>query len=143
MEVLGMPNGVCAVGDRRGIPHGPKMSVNGEPVCLKCKSDAERARRTTMLVNTAKDPGHDGMKRIVPDGEATIVEVKVGEPAQHVPVHLAPSVMQAPATNGNERLQIIRAAIHGLPMPKSMAQYKRFLKIQQLIDQCISEEENG
>lgn len=140
MEVLGFPNGVCDKG------HGPKLSVGAEARCLKCDAAAERALRTHIPVVTVQDPGADAFddKGRLKPGYVT----QEGPVVQNRPVHQeAKQAAQAgigPAVaNGAERLQLIRAAIYGLPMPKSMAQYKRFLKIQQLIDQCISEEDNG
>lgn len=126
MEVLEFPNGIC---DR----HGPKLSVNGIPCCVKCVAEAERAQRAPGPVVTVEDPGHDAMERIVPDGK-------------HAPrpgsVVSNGSVAQA-APSVAHQLGAICAAIYGLPMPKSLKQYKRFQKIQALIAQALQEEQEN
>lgn len=143
MEVLGFPNGVCTVEG-----HGPKLNVGGDARCVKCDAAAQRATRTHIPVVTVKDPGpeafdaHGRLKPgyVGPKDEASTAVVPVHIPANSIPQ--APTVTAGKPVNA-VTLLVIREAIYRLPMPKSMAQYKRFLKIQQLIDQCVSEEQNG
>jgi hypothetical protein len=123
VEIIEYPNGVCP-------KHGPKLSVNGQARCLKCEADADRATRPPRPVVTIEDPGHDAMAKIVPGGK----------PTTSVPTTATPN---APAKGVNPiptRLEAIRDAIYQLPMPKSLKQYKRFLKIQELITQAVEED---
>jgi hypothetical protein len=122
MEVLEFPNGICP-------QHGAKLSVNGEARCLKCESKAENALKNQPVV-TVEDPGHEAMMGfIAPDASAAPVVKQSLTVVKTSPIVVLGS------------LQAIRDAIYKLPMPKSMKQFKRFQKIQQLIDQALSEEE--
>lgn len=138
MEVLGLPNGTC---DKAG--HGAKLSVNGEAQCVKCVAEVERSKRTVIPVVTVNDPGEDafapnGMLRAGHKAEDKPVVINVpiapGGPAPRV-VHASQVV--CPSLVG------IRDAISHLPMPKNLKQYKRLQKIQSLINEALSEEENG
>jgi hypothetical protein len=122
MEVLEFPNGVCQ-------KHGPKLNVNGISQCVKCVADAERALRAPAPVVAVDDPGHDAMGHISPDSRVK------AQPGTAVSQNTGKVV----ASNLNG-LTAIREAIYRLPMPKSLKQYKRFLKIQQLIDQAVEDE---
>lgn len=125
MEVLEFPNGVCP-------KHGPRLSINGVPQCVKCNAEAERMEKGPGPVNKAEDPGHAAMKAIVPDSKHAAQPGVVESPKNRLAVGIG-----KPNT-----LEEIREAIYRLPMPKSLKQYKRFQKIQQLIDQVV-EDENG
>ena len=122
MEVMEYPNGVCA-------KHGPRLTVNGIPQCVKCIADAERAQRPPRPVVTVEDPGHDAMAHIAPGGKPTTALVANSGQQPVSKVQIVPSGLNA-----------IRQAIYNLPMPKSLKQYKRFQKIQQLIDQAVEDE---
>lgn len=134
MEVLGLPNGTC---DKEG--HGAKLSVNGEPHCIKCQAEAQRATRTHIPVVTAADPGEDafepnGMLRPghkAADAPAVTV-VPVGQPAPVAKAVIVPT-----------NLESIKNAISRLPIPRTLTQYKRLKKIQALIDEAMSEDENA
>ena len=134
MEVLGFPNGVCTVEG-----HGPKLNVGGDPKCLKCEAAAQRATRTHIPVVTVQDPGADAF-----DAHGRL---KPGHVQQDGPAVQTVQVSQPTVSNGKPvqvvGLLAIREAIYRLPMPKSIKQYKRFQKIQALIDEAVSEEENG
>lgn len=119
MEVLEFPNGICA-------KHGPKLNVNGVAQCVRCVADAERALRPAGPTVTVEDPGHEAMRAIVPDNK-------------HQPTVPQSRNEPTPVTKHKD-LAAIREAIYRLPMPKSLKQYKRFQKIQQLIDQAVEDE---
>lgn len=135
MEVIGLPNGTCEKPN-----HGAKLSVNGEPRCIKCVAEAERARRTSIPVVTVEDPGKDafgsnGMLR--PGHKEVSTPVITDIPIGTAQVHRIPAAGIPPISR---QLGAIRDAIYGLPMPKSLTQYKRFQKIQVLIDQALEVE---
>lgn len=126
MEVLEFPNGICA-------KHGPKLNVNGISQCVKCVADAERASKAPAPVVNVEDPGHEAMGSIKGAPAANLT--RAGEPNK-------PAIGSSKAVIVPAGLTAIREAIYRLPMPKSLKQYKRFQKIQQLIDQAL-EDENG
>lgn len=128
MEVLEFPNGICQ-------KHGPKLNVNGIAQCVKCVADAERAQRAPRPVVAVDDPGHDAMANIVPAKTAAGVEKLSTVPLQAGSAKYAVAPVSVPSN-----LVAIREAIYRLSMPKSLKQYKRFQKIQQLIDQAVEEE---
>ena len=134
MEVLGLPNGTC---EKPG--HGAKLSVNGEAQCVKCTAEAARATRTHIPVVTVEDPGEEAF--------ASNGMLKPGhKPSESAPVTVVP--VGHPTVTAGKPVQVvgllaIREAIYRLPMPKSIKQYKRFQKIQSLIDEAVSEEQNG
>lgn len=127
MEVLEFPNGVCP-------KHGPRLSVNNVPQCLRCNAEAERAAKGPGPVVNVEDPGHAAMGSI-PGGASPVNLTRPGVVTPKV------TVTEGIPVNKVSLLEI-REAIYRLPMPKSLKQYKRFQKIQQLIEQAV-EDENG
>lgn len=126
----------------------PKVAVNESQKCLRC--DVEPG--TSSLVVTCDDPGDDKMKQVLaasgvvlPKVVPTNVDKGLGVPkeVQAVPV-AQPLPVKQTVTNGKpvqtSQLFAIREAIYRLPMPKSIKQYKRFQKIQALIDEAVAEE---
>jgi hypothetical protein len=111
------PLGVCEF-------HGPKLSVNGDARCLKCESKAANALKSGPVV-TIEDPGHDA-----------VMALTGGKSVDSVP---QPKQIVHSASKGEMSLSDIKDAIYKLPMPKSMKQFKRLQKIQQLIDEAVIE----
>lgn len=126
MEVIEYPNGVCP-------KHGPRLAVNGIPQCVKCVAEAERATRAPRPVVNVKDPGHEAMSGI--GGGASAKDLT--RPGEAPVVHKGQQSISKGQPVG---LLAIREAIYSLPMPKSLKQYKRFQKIQQLIDQAVEDD---
>jgi hypothetical protein len=91
---------------------------------------------------TARDPGHNAMKEIVrgivpADNNPTITLMPVDGNQPLINYASTPVISKA---IGNWTLQDIKSAIDRLPMPRSLKQYKRLQKIQQLIGEAMREE---
>lgn len=119
-EILGYPLGVCAT-------HGPKLAVNGVPVCIKCKAKEDNADRV-MVVSSVQDPGEDYFKSGKVNPQVVAAQPK--------------AVVSQAKTTGytlESGLQEILNVLAQIPMPSSMKQYKLLLHVKQKIESAIQE----
>lgn len=121
-EIMGFPLGVCPT-------HGPKLSVNGVPTCIKCQAD-EANKDRVLVINDAQDPG------------AVFFEKGV----TNVPKPSSVAVLQKPVAKtvlpgiGYETgLQQILGILAVIPMPSSMKQYKLLMSVKQKIESALQE----
>lgn len=110
--------------------HGPLLSVNGVPRCVRCDANEANKGRVA-LVNTLPDPG-EGINS---------VGAVVG------PVSSAVAVMQKQAVKATSTsisyesgLQDILSILAGIPMPSSMKRYKLLMSVKQKIETALLED---
>jgi|WetSurMetagenome_2_1015567.scaffolds.fasta_scaffold1614589_1 hypothetical protein len=121
-EIMGFPLGICE-------KHGPKLTVNGVPKCIRCEADIANAGRV-LVVNDVKDPGVEAFNE---KGQV----IKAAQTIDHTVKQTVKSTgTQYTLESGlNEILSILSV----IPMPSSMKQYKLLMSVKQKIESALQE----
>jgi len=119
---MGFPLGICE-------KHGPKLTVNGVPKCIRCEADIANAGRV-LVVNDVKDPGVEAFNE---KGQV----IKAAQTIDHTVKQTVKSTgTQYTLESGlNEILSILSV----IPMPSSMKQYKLLMSVKQKIESALQE----
>lgn len=126
--ITGYPNGSC---QKHGIP---LINKDGRPHCLRCASDAAKLEIRNVEVNTLPDPGHEGMRSIVP-------VVAKADDTQQVPsaVKMVAPTALTPLVNFREHMATAIAHLKKAPMPKDISQFKAVQKAINLLEKMTGE----
>jgi hypothetical protein len=122
-EIMNFPLGVCE-------KHGPKLTVNGVPKCIKCEADITNAGRV-LVVNDVQDPGPEAFNssgHVIKSGVPPIDKI------------VKPIVKSIGTTHTLESgLTEILSILSSIPMPTSMKQYKLLMSVKQKIESALQE----